>query len=269
MRIHWESFGEERGPAVVLVQGLGLSSRFWFDQPGRLIRHGVPRVIVLDNRGTGRSDKPRSLYRLPQMADDVARVIDEAHAGPALVVGISMGGMIVQHVAMRHPEKVRGLVLLATTPGYPHAKLPAPSTIQLLLTAAKPRNPRDVRKYNRLLLPEHELDRAHVHLAKWPEAVAADPLSTPTFMRHFFAVMTNWTGTRVKGIKHPTVVIHGEEDILVPPENGERLARLLPNARLFMLPKIAHAIPTLAPDVIERAADLLGWTRQRTTETAA
>ena len=115
VRIHWESHGESRGPAVVLVQGLGLSSRFWFDQPARLSKH--QRVITLDNRGTGRSDKPRRPYRLPQMADDVARVIREANAGPAIVVGISMGGMIAQHVAMRHPKDVAGLVLIATTPG--------------------------------------------------------------------------------------------------------------------------------------------------------
>src|SRR4249920_1609165 len=123
VKIHWESHGGiERGPAVVLVQGLGLSSRFWFDQPQRLSKKR--RVITLDNRGTGRSDKPRRPYRLPQMADDVARVIRDANAGPAIVVGISMGGMIAQHVAMRHPRDVKALVLLATTPGLPHATLP-------------------------------------------------------------------------------------------------------------------------------------------------
>ena len=252
MHIHWESHGIERGPAVVLVQGLGLSSRFWFDQPQRLAKRG--RVITLDNRGTGRSDKPRRPYRLPQMADDVARVIREANAGPAIVVGISMGGMIAQHVAMRHPRDVRALVLLATTPGHPHAKLPAPSTLRLLLTAPLPR--RDaaaVRRYNRLLLPEAELDRAHVHLAGWPDALAHDPLTMQTFARHFFAVMTHWTGARLERVEQPTVVVHGEEDILVPPENGERLAKLLPRARLVMLPGVAHAVSLLAPDAIASA----------------
>ena len=254
VRIHWESRGASSGPAVVLVQGLGLSSRFWFDQPERLLASGAPRVVLVDNRGTGRSDKPRAPYRLPQMADDVARVIREAGAGPAVVVGISMGGMIAQHVAMRHPRDVRALVLLATTPGLPHAKLPAPSTLRLLLGA--PRMRRDaatLRRFNRLLLPENELDRAHVHFARWPEALAHDPLSTPTFVRHFFAVSTNWTGARVRRIEQPTVVIHGAEDILVPPENGERLARLLPRGRLVMLPGVAHAVSLLAPDAIGRA----------------
>jgi pimeloyl-ACP methyl ester carboxylesterase len=258
VRIHWESRGEDRGPAVVLIQGLGLSSRFWFDQPERLLKAGVRRVITLDNRGTGRSEKPRRPYRLPQMADDVARVIREAEAGPAIVVGISMGGMIAQHVAMRHPRDVHALVLLATTPGLPHAKLPHPSTIGWLLRAPmQRRNPAAIRRFNRLLLPEHELERAHVHLARWPEALSHDPLSMETFVRHFFAVMTNWTGERIGRIEHPAVVVHGEDDILIPPENGVRLARLLPRGELLMLPRVAHAVSLLAPDVISRAIDRL------------
>jgi 3-oxoadipate enol-lactonase len=259
VRIHWESHGEPSGPAVVLVQGLGLSSRFWFQQPERLLESGVRRVVVLDNRGTGRSDKPRRPYRLPQMADDVARVIREAKAGPAVVVGISMGGMIAQHVAMRHPRDVRALVLLATTPGHPYAKLPAPDALRLLLTAPlQRRDPKSTRKFNRLLLPEAELDRADVHLAGWPGALAHDPLSMQTFVRHFFAVMTNWTGERLRRVEQPAVVIHGEEDILVPPENGERLAKLLPRGRLVLLPDVAHAVPLLAPDVIARSVRELG-----------
>jgi 3-oxoadipate enol-lactonase len=254
VRIHWESRGAPTGPAVVLVQGLGLSSRFWFDQPERLLRSGVPRVVVLDNRGTGRSEKPRRPYRLPQMADDVARVIREAGAGPAVVVGISMGGMIAQHVAMRHPADVKALVLLATTAGHPHGKLPAPSTLRLLLGAPLPRrDAASARRYNRLLLPEAELDRAHVHLARWPDALAHDPLTMTTFARHFFAVMTNWTGSRVTRIRHPAIVVHGAEDILVPPENAERLARLLPRGRLVMLPGVAHAVSLLAPDAVSDA----------------
>jgi 3-oxoadipate enol-lactonase len=229
------------------------------DQPERLLKAGVRRVITLDNRGTGRSDKPRRPYRLPQMADDVARVIREAEAGPAIVVGISMGGMIAQHTAIRHPKEVGALVLLATTPGHPHGKLPAPSTLGWLLRAPlQRRDPDATRKFNRLLLPEHELDRAHVHLARWPEALAHDPLSMQTFARHFFAVITNWTGGAVERIEQPTIVVHGEEDILVPPENGERLAKLIPRAELVMLPRVAHAVSLLEPDVIARAIERLG-----------
>jgi pimeloyl-ACP methyl ester carboxylesterase len=188
------------------------------------------------------------------MADDVARVIREANAGPAIVVGISMGGMIAQHVAMRHPKDVAGLVLIATSPGHPHGVLPDPRALGWLLRAPLARNdPRAVRNFNRLLLPEHELDRAQIHLSRWPDAMAHDPLSMQTFVRHFLAVMTNWTGDGVGRIDKPAIVLHGADDILVPPANAERLAKLIKRAELVLLPRVAHAVPTLVPDAIENA----------------
>ena len=106
-RIHYTEHGTRgRGPAVVLIQGLGLSSRFWFDVPELLAHdpHGPRYVLAIDNRGTGRSDKPRRLWTMGTMADDVVAVLDHAGVESAFVVGISMGGMIAQHVALRHPS---------------------------------------------------------------------------------------------------------------------------------------------------------------------
>ncbi len=258
-RIHYEVHeGRATGerPTVVLVQGLGLSSRFWFDQP-KLVsedRDAPHRVVVLDNRGTGRSDRPRGPYRMARMADDVAEVIALTGSAPAIVVGISMGGMIAQRLAIRHPDKVRGLVLLATTPGLPAAVLPAPRTIATLLSAPLQRKGGGAsRRYNRLLLPEAELDRAHVHFARWPAALAHDPLRFSTFLAQFFAVMTHWTGDALRRIDCPAVVVHGAEDILVPPRNGERIARRIPNASLEILPAVAHAVPMLDSAVVQRS----------------
>jgi pimeloyl-ACP methyl ester carboxylesterase len=131
---------------------------------------------------------------------------------------------------------------------------PEPRALGWLLRAPLARkDPRAVRNFNRLLLPEHELDRAHVHLSRWPDAMAHDPLSIQTFVRHFLAVMTNWTGAGVERIDKPAIVLHGAEDILVPPANAERLAKLIKRAELVLLPRVAHAVPTLAPDAIEKA----------------
>ena len=125
-RIHYTVHGDRRGTPVVLLQGLGLSSRFWFDVPELLSEDAETprRVIAVDNRGTGRSDKPRTPWTMSTMADDVAAVLDDAGVEGAFVVGISMGGMIAQHVALRHPTRVKGLVLLATTAGFLMGALP-------------------------------------------------------------------------------------------------------------------------------------------------
>lgn len=129
--VHYRVFGHE-GPAVVLVQGLGLSGRFWFTIPEDLARAGY-RVVVPDNRGTGRSDLPSRPWPIGAMADDVAAVLDTEGVDLAVVVGIAMDGTIAPHVALRHPHRSDGLVLLATTCGLPHGKLPSARTLQVLL----------------------------------------------------------------------------------------------------------------------------------------
>ncbi|CAN5243098.1 alpha/beta hydrolase [soil metagenome] len=257
VRIHYEIVLPKSGVAkrdVVLIQGLGLSSRFWFDQSELLSDDS--RVILLDNRGTGQSDRPRGPYRLPAMADDVAAVMDACAVKSAIVVGISMGGMIAQHVAMRYPKRVSGLVLMATAPGHPWSILPKMSTIATLLSAPLQRG-KTSRRYNRLLLPECELDRANEHLARWPAALEIDPISTKTFLRQFFGVMTNWTGGRHAHIECPAVVITGADDILIPPENSARLAKRIPRSHLQILPDVAHAVPLLRPNVVRGALEKL------------
>ena len=263
VRVHYEVHPsrvtpEPERPPVVLVQGLGLSSRFWFDQPRLISQHEErpQRVVVLDNRGTGRSDRPRGPYTMAQMADDVAAVIEAAGLDAPIVVGISMGGMIAQHVAMRHPGKVRGLVLLATTPGLPWATPPGPQALATLL-AIPLLGKRGSSRLQRLLLPASELHRGDEHLAKWPAALAIDPTTMGTFLSQFYAAVTNWTGGGLAKIACPTVVVTGAEDILVPPRNSRQIARRIPKSHLQILPDVAHAVPLLRPDIVWRSLQKL------------
>jgi 3-oxoadipate enol-lactonase len=256
-RIHYEvTAGEGTDPrTVVLVQGLGLSSRFWFEQP-ELLREaadGPRRIVTLDNRGTGRSDKPRGAYTMRRMADDVVAVLDAIECERAVIVGISMGGMIAQRVAMHHPRRVGGLILLATLPGLPHSALPSPKVIAMLLSMPISSASSASAKRTRLLLPEKEVEHAHRHFAKWPAALREDPITGSTFASQFAAVATNWTGRLHQRIECPTIVVSGAEDILIPPENGKRLAARIRNATHVVLPGIAHAIPLLDRQVVARS----------------
>jgi 3-oxoadipate enol-lactonase len=261
VRIHYEIRGETKAPSstdVVLVQGLGLSSRFWFDLPERLARGAkARRVVVLDNRGVGRSDKPRGPYRMATLADDVAAVLEAAGIEKAVVVGISLGGMIAQHVALRHPERVAGLVLMATTAGLPYARFPTARALVTLLglpIAGRFRPPAQVgRALARLLLAEKDVPRARELLSEWPAAMRADPMVPRSYFAQLAAVATHSTGSRLRHVTCPTVVVTGDEDVLIPPHNSRLIARLVPGAHLEVVRQCGHAIPASDPHCVERA----------------
>lgn len=252
-RIHYETFGAS-GPWVVLIQGLGLSSRFWFDLPERLVNDSPTcRVVILDNRGVGRTDRPGGVYKMADMADDVAAVLDDVGADRAYVVGISMGGMIAQHVALRHPKRVEGLVLLATMPGFPHARLPSPRTLATLLSIPLTARRSAGVALSRILLPKKHQHRARELMWRWPAALAAEPTHPRAFFAQLGAVLRHSTGFRLHGIRCPTVVVTGEDDILVPPKNSHFLAKKIPRATLEVLPDVAHGVPLADERVVHRA----------------
>jgi pimeloyl-ACP methyl ester carboxylesterase len=258
--IHYRVAGTE-GPWVVMIQGLSLSGRFWFDIPTRLANEGA-RVLWLDNRGTGQSDPFPGPAGMATLADDVAAVLDHAGAERVTVVGISMGGMISQHVALRHRARVEGLVLMATTPGLPHGKLPAPRTLAALGEMPFQRGTQRGAKLSaELLLPASERHRFAELFARWPEAFLADPQRRSTFFYQLGAVATHSAGRRLGTLTVPTVVVTGKEDILVPPENSRILARLIPGAELDELERVGHSIPSLAPDIVERSVERV-WARK-------
>jgi len=258
-RIHYRIVGDARsGEDVVLVQGLGLSSRFWFDQP-EILAHDPSmsrRVLVLDNRGAGQSDKPRPPYRMSEMAGDVVAAMDAAGMRRAVIVGISMGGMIAQHVALRHPERVDGLVLLATTPGLPHGRLPGLRALATLL--AMPLRPRhSARMLVSILLPKSQAPRAKELMSDWPAALREDRMPPAAFAGQLAAILLHSTGFRLRKVKVPVVVVGARHDVLVPPTNSQRLAALLPRAELELLEDAAHGIPITDRDVVRRALERL------------
>jgi 3-oxoadipate enol-lactonase len=271
VRIHYRVLGDG-GDNVVLVQGLGLSSRFWFEQPELLV--GDPerprRVLVLDNRGTGKSDKPRPPYRMGEMADDVIAAMDAAGMRRAVVVGISMGGMIAQHVALRHPNRVDGLVLLATTPGLPHGRLPGVRALATLLALPLFAGRGGMKVLASILLTKEHMRDARVLMRDWPAALKEERMPPLAFLGQFAAIALHSTGFRLSKLDVPAIVVGAEQDVLVPAVCSKKLARLIPHAELELLPDAAHGIPITDRDVVRRALDRLrALDRARTFEAAA
>lgn len=257
-RIYYETFGHE-GPAVVMIMGIGVSGRFWLSIPRDVAenREHPYRVIVLDNRGTGRSDKPFTPWLMRHMADDVARVLDAANVERAEVVGISMGGMIAQHVALRHPDRVSGLVLLATMCGLPYAKLPPPWAIHTLIRGFA--GGLRTSEFMRLVYPESQLDRVRALIKQgiWRDVVRAESIDVRAFLYQLLAVASHSTGHRLGKITCPTVVVTGADDVLIPPENSRRIAKRIKGAVLEVIPDVGHDLMTLAPEAVLRSLERL------------
>jgi 3-oxoadipate enol-lactonase len=254
VRINYTVVGDQ-GPYVVLLHGLALSGRFWFTIPEMIAKQAKNphRVIVIDNRGTGQSSCPKWPFLISRMADDVVAVMDAVGAPTAVVAGLSMGGMIAQHVAIRHPQRVNGLVLMATSPGFPyhvHAKM---STIAKLVSLRFVSEEKAGERLARLLLPENELARARAHLAGWRGALLEEAAGPREFILQLCAVAAHSTSFRLKNISCPTVVLTGAADILMPPKNSEILARRIPRAQLRVLPGVGHGIDIIEKDAICRA----------------
>jgi 3-oxoadipate enol-lactonase len=256
-RIYYETRGTGGAPAV-LIQGLGLSSRFWFDLPDRLAAGRDPwRVLTPDHRGVGRSDRPLGPYGMHTMADDVAGVLDHARLDRAFVVGISLGGMVAQHVAIRHPSRVAGLVLLATTAGFPHVRLPSPVALMRFLglpLSGQLKRDRIDPSFARLLLSRKDVPRANELLSGWPAALRTEPTSLRVFAAHFAAVLGHAPGGALRQIACPTVIVSGDDDVLLPAQNGRVLARLIPGAHLEIVPG-GHILPANDPECVRRSLD--------------
>ena len=238
--MHW------RRPWLVLIQGMGLDRSGWGPVLRRLRRHF--RLVLVDNRGFGRSDRPdpaSGSFTVADMAGDVVAVLDAAGIRRAHVLGASLGGMAAQELAIRHPERVDGLVLACTTPGWPFAYPMPLASARLLAATAR--------------LPAEAARLRHTE-----NALAAGP-DRPELVRRLLAVQgsrpadsavlsaqavagSRYAGRPLARIRARTLVLHGGADAVVDPRNGRLLAARIPGARLVTFPGLGHLLFWEDPD---------------------
>lgn len=232
------------GEPLVLIRGLGSDLQAWAPQVPILAKHF--RVITYDNRGAGRTSAPDKPYSIAGMADDLAALLDALKIEKAHVLGYSMGGMVAQEFALRHPGRLEKLILLATSArpdGYMRA------VVQSFINIRRSNMAREqvVRSlapflYTAALFDDEErYERAIL-------ASVANPYAQQdhAFIRQAQAILAHDASGRVGGIKASTLVVANREDILVPPRHGEALAKAIPGAQLQMLDG-AHAGVTEFP----------------------
>jgi pimeloyl-ACP methyl ester carboxylesterase len=236
--IYWEEHG--RGEPLLLIMGLGVTLEGW-SRIGPVLADRY-RTILFDNRGSGRSDVPPGPYAIETMAEDAIAVLDAAAAKRAHVFGISMGGMIAQELALRHPDRVTSLILGCTAPGGRDA-VPASREVIAALGARQSMTREQAMWTMAPYIYDASTPRARI------EEDFARRLSATVTADGYFAqlgAIRAWTGSlsRLPSLTMPTLVIHGETDQLVPPDNGRIIARAIPGARRLMIPNASHIFTT-------------------------
>ncbi|HEY2637337.1 MAG TPA: alpha/beta hydrolase [Solirubrobacteraceae bacterium] len=235
-----------RGEPLLLLTGFGLSTAVF--EPVLPLYTRQFEVIAFDPRGSGRSDAPLRPTSMAELAADAASVLDALDVEAAHVLGVSMGGMVAQELALRFPHRVRGLVLGATWPGGPLAVRPRLTELTALLTAIAGSARQDGRPWLAPFLFTEEFRSEH------PERVAEllEPFSRHRPSAHgvsfqFWATVYHDTVSRLHEIQAPTLVAHGRRDAMAPLANARMLAERIPDAELAVLPG-AHAFALEHPE---------------------
>jgi pimeloyl-ACP methyl ester carboxylesterase len=243
------------GPPLLMIPGLGASRRVYAPLVPRLAPR--LRVAVFDPRGTGESTMTPGPSTMAQLAADAVAVLGALGLPAAAVWGASMGGMVAQHVALLRPELVSSLLLACTSCGGPHAVPPSPEAAAAVQGRGA-RTPGDAYRLACRVLYAEDWQRAHSDLVEAEIAERArNPVRPGVFAAQQAAVRGHDTWEALPRIAAPTLVLHGTADAVVPPENGEILARRIPGARLRLLLGRGHLFFHEAPE--ESAAAVLGF----------
>ncbi len=287
IEITYEVFGDLDAPPVLLVMGLGAQMIAWDEEFCRSLAGRGYRVIRFDNRDVGLSTRldeagipnipalmsvlmgggpGKAPYRLKDMAADAVGLLDALKIPSAHVIGLSMGGMIVQEMAIHFPDRVRSITSIMSTMGDLEAHPPSPEAFQVLLEPT----PLEREAYiessvaaSRVLNgPDWTIDEDR---ARERAALAFDRgLSPQGTARQLAAVLVS--GSREKALRSvsiPTLVIHGAADPLLPVAAGIATAETIPGADLMVIDKMGHDLPpALWPPVIDRITAHLGEARE-------
>jgi pimeloyl-ACP methyl ester carboxylesterase len=274
--IEYEEFGPRNGPAILLVMGLGMQLVAWPESLCNGLAARSFRVVRFDNRDVGLSTRMPStgrlattgmlagaLVRLPvrppytlnDMGRDVVGLMDALGIGAAHVVGASMGGMIAQIVAAEHPDRVKSLTSIMSSPA---PILPRPKILRALVR----RMPRDrdeaIRRMHAFfrLVGGSGFPPSDAELRAKVDRSVRRSYRPDSFARQLIAIQTGSSRVAMlRRVRAPTLVLHGSDDPLVPPEGGKMTAAAVPGARLRIVPGMGHFLPeALVPLLVDEIA---------------
>ena len=246
IEIEYETFGDPKAQPMLLIGGLGSQLLSWDENFCALLAGRGFHVIRFDNRDSGLSTWVDDAYTLDDMAGDAAGLLDALDIPAAHVVGASMGGFIAQLVALNHPDRVLTLTSIMSGPNGDDQVQPTTQGSAVLMAPApdtrEERIALGVWAKQALLGPSDPFDEPHER-ARVTQAV--DRAYHPAgFGRQLGAILVaRGRLERLGSVSVPALVIHGDADILVPVENGRRVAAAIPGARLMEIEGMGHDLP--------------------------
>jgi 3-oxoadipate enol-lactonase len=236
------ALGYERsgaGQPLLLIMGMGGSALHWGEPFLEPLRRDF-EVVVYDHRGVGASSPLDGPITIAQLAEDAAGLLGALGIDSAHVVGISMGGMVAQELALAHPERVRTLTLGCTYCGGERSSLTAPEVRQRLMQAMMSGD------RERALRTAFDVN-VSAAMASDAEAYARflaisrqRAVAVPVLMAQMQACIAHDASARLAGLTMPTLVVHGADDRILPVENGRLIASLIPHSRLEILEGVGH-----------------------------
>jgi 3-oxoadipate enol-lactonase len=243
-QVYWTEAGS--GPPVLLIMGLSFTHEMWYRTLPVL---GGFRAILFDNRGMGRSSVPRGPYSIREMAADARAVLDAAGVQRADIIGASMGGMIAQELALQYPESVGRLILACTSYSGFFSRWPDVRFAGWILGSRTVRDGRRRSLTDLLYADTTPQERIEEDL----RIRAACTWTAAGFYSQLAAILTWNAYYRLPRITAPTLVLHGDQDRLIPVQNGRTIARRIPGAIFEEIPDAGHILMTDQPEACGEA----------------
>ncbi len=238
LQLYYELHGQ--GTPLCLIEGIGYATWMWLRQLEALA--GRHQVLIYDNRDVGRSDLAEQPYTIADMAADLAGLLDALGMGRVHVVGVSMGGFIAQEFALAYGERVRGLVLVGTHFGGAEA-VPVPAEALQRMYPDQEMPPQERLRWAMAYAFAPGYAESHPELVDGLiRARLALPQVAEAWLRQANASRDFDTSARLGGLAGRTLVVHGEQDQVVPVANAQLLAERLPRAELAILPGGGHLV---------------------------
>ncbi len=292
VKMNYACYGDKSLPALVLSPGLGMPINAWPQEFLQLLTKKGLYVVTMDNRDSGQSQffqddetQPsvpvaigrawlrlpvQAPYRLEDMALDIADLMDYLEIDRAHATGVSMGGMIAQVLATVRPSRVKSLIPIMSASGNPRTGTGKIKTIYSLFSQpSQNATPEEIaegnlRLFNSLKSPNYEYpeeEREH-----WINALGSQAIDPRATERQLLAILASGDRSeQLKRLSVPTLVIHGEDDPLLPLAAGKELAEIIPNATLKTLPQMGHDLPSIHYEAIASAIADHVWSTETLT----